>query len=60
MRMLRLLLPLLFCLAVSGADVLNELLPGEPTRADLDRAHGMLEQWEQEQPEKARLVMHSC
>jgi hypothetical protein len=35
----------------------RELLAGEPARADLQRAHQLLEQWETTQPEKARRVM---
>ncbi len=57
MRILRLLLPLLFCLAVSAADVLKELLPGEPTQGELERARSVLKRWEEEAPEKARRVM---
>ena len=60
MRMLRFLLPLLFCLAVSAADVLKELLPGEPTKADMERARSMLRQWEEVGPEKGRRVMRIC
>ncbi len=60
MRMLRFLFPLLVCVAASAAGILKELLPGEPTRADLERARGMLSQWEEEAPEKARRVMRIC
>ena len=60
MRVLRLLLPLSFCLAVSAADVLKKLLPGEPAQADMERARRLLQQWEEEAPEKARRVMRIC
>ena len=57
--MFRFLLPLL-CLATLASAQLKELLPGEPTQADFERARGMLSQWEEEAPEKARRVMRIC
>ncbi len=55
----------ILCLAVLAGGIslaapLKELLPGEPTQADLERARGMLTQWEEEAPEKGRRVMRIC
>ena len=53
------------CLAVLAGGVcfsapLKELLPGEPTQADLGRVREMLKQWENEAPEKGARVMRIC
>jgi NPCBM/NEW2 domain/Putative peptidase family len=55
----------MMCLAVLAGGVcfsapLKELLPGEPTQADLGRAREMLKQWENEAPEKGARVMRIC
>lgn len=56
--------PLLFLSALStlasAAVPLRELMPGEPSRADLDRARERLVAWEGVAPQKAPRVMRVC
>lgn len=38
----------------------REMLPGEPTTQDLDRARALLETWENESPAKTKRLMRIC